>query len=335
MPLTPDSPFPKTQGDNVRSKDWNDALNEVIRLDSAKVNRAGDQITGSLTVNGNVGVGTTNPSSPLHVADHLTVGPFPSRIEAAPGRLEVSGPAAELAFIRRDLTAFPAPPAAGDRYVWYNPDGAAHFWTEATGDLLVVTGVGNVGIGIGAQNPRRKLHVEGSTEIHSGGTGAGLSFANREPGSFVELPAAGERWVFYASGGSARLWSGGDKLTVAPNGDLTVAGRLSALNLCAGAPAFRIGAGKTVAGATNWLVYSPTGIVVSVDTTIAGFTKTPVYVTSLHGSGGHWATTGGTSVYVPTPTGFSIYVKWSDNSALTPLSANQNQWHIQWIGVEI
>ena len=119
------------------------------------------------------------------------------------------------------------------------------------------------------------------------------------------------------------------------SGDLSLAGRLTALNLCAGAPGFQIGAGKTVAGNTNWLIYSTAGVYVNVDTTAAGFTKTPIYVTALHGAGSHWATTGGTSVYLPTPTAFRIYVKWSDGSALTPQTANVNQWHIQWIGIEI
>ncbi len=54
MPITPDPPFPKTQGDNIRSKDWNDAVNEVIRLDNAKANRSGDRFTGPLTIDGNV-----------------------------------------------------------------------------------------------------------------------------------------------------------------------------------------------------------------------------------------------------------------------------------------
>jgi hypothetical protein len=34
MPLIPDPPFPKAQGDNIRSKDWNDLADEVVRLGS-------------------------------------------------------------------------------------------------------------------------------------------------------------------------------------------------------------------------------------------------------------------------------------------------------------
>lgn len=116
-----------------------------------------------------------------------------------------------------------------------------------------------------------------------------------------------------------------------PNSDAYSA--ISAANLFAGAP-FRMGVGKTPSGSTAWQVYGTNGIFVDVDTTAAGFVKTPLYVTALHGTSSHWATTGGTSVYQPTPTGFRIYVKWSDSSPLTPATANSCGWHIQWIGIE-
>src|SRR5262245_11502675 len=52
MPFTPQTPFPKSRGDTVRSGDWNDAITEIQRLDTAKVNRAGDIIAGGLTIDG-------------------------------------------------------------------------------------------------------------------------------------------------------------------------------------------------------------------------------------------------------------------------------------------
>jgi len=91
-----------------------------------------------------------------------------------------------------------------------------------TGSLTVD---GNVGIG--TADPKRSLHVEG-TEIHSGGSSAGFSFADRSVGSFVENPMArGRRWVWYASDGTARLWAGGDLLTVGPSGAVTLISSLT------------------------------------------------------------------------------------------------------------
>ncbi len=83
-------------------------------------------------------------------------------------------------------------------------------------DLTIST----TALGVNTQQPQRTLHVEGN-EIHSGGPGGGLSFSNRESG-FVMAPGAGERWVWYAAGGVARLWSGDDKLAVTSGGRLGI-----------------------------------------------------------------------------------------------------------------
>ena len=58
MPITPDAPFPKTQGDTIRSKDWNDVVQEVQRLDTDKLDRLGG---------GPVGIGTNTPNRALTV----------------------------------------------------------------------------------------------------------------------------------------------------------------------------------------------------------------------------------------------------------------------------
>jgi hypothetical protein len=52
---------------------------------------------------------------------------------------------------------------------------------------------------------------------------AGFSFGNREtPDPFAPGTAPGERWVWYASGRTARLWSLGDKLAVTPAGSVGI-----------------------------------------------------------------------------------------------------------------
>jgi hypothetical protein len=90
-------------------------------------------------------------------------------------------------------------------------------------DKLVVDAAGAISmpdritagqIAVGTPQPQRIVHIEGS-EVHSGGSGGGFSFADRrQHGGFLESPSNGERWVWYADGGRARLWSGKDRLTV-------------------------------------------------------------------------------------------------------------------------
>ncbi len=57
MPITPAPPFPKGPGDQLRSGDWNQVVNEVIRLDNAKLNLTGGTVSGPLTITGNASTG--------------------------------------------------------------------------------------------------------------------------------------------------------------------------------------------------------------------------------------------------------------------------------------
>jgi hypothetical protein len=68
VPISPDPPFPKTQGDNIRSKDWNDVVKEVQRLDTAKLaavdyafanSVAADVVFSQLNANGATQIVTT------------------------------------------------------------------------------------------------------------------------------------------------------------------------------------------------------------------------------------------------------------------------------------
>jgi len=86
VPITPDPPFPKSRNDTVRSKDWNDVVNEVIRLDTAKVDRAGDTITGPLTVDGALTAASTVTVAGALTADvGLQVGTLTAVAEGATG----------------------------------------------------------------------------------------------------------------------------------------------------------------------------------------------------------------------------------------------------------
>ncbi len=54
MALQPDPPFPKGRGNVIRSEDWNETVNEVVRLDTAKLNQTGGTVSGNLAVTGNL-----------------------------------------------------------------------------------------------------------------------------------------------------------------------------------------------------------------------------------------------------------------------------------------
>lgn len=109
------------------------------------------------------------------------------------------------------------------------------------------------------------------------------------------------------------------------------------LSVTHGTDGTKIVSGKTTPGATNWHPIDG-GIEVDVDTSAAGFTKTPIYVTSIAGDKYHWGTTGASSVYNSTPTGFSIQIRWDkgfwDTNPLDIQEANSYKWHINWIAIE-
>jgi hypothetical protein len=76
------------------------------------------------------------------------------------------------------------------------------------------------------------------------------------------------------------------------------------------------------------------GIYVDVDTSVAGFTKTPTYLTAHHGVTSHWRAVGGSSAYHATPTKFRVYIRLVGGGPLTVEFARERSWHIQWIGIE-
>jgi len=110
----------------------------------------------------------------------------------------------------------------------------------------------------------------------------------------------------------------------------------------------RIASGSTIPGKTNWQPYDPVnplnipgrGVYVDIDTSQAGFTKTPNYVISLCGHTNHWEVCGSSAIYDPTPTGFRVNLRYSWNAPtheappLMPDEANKFGWYVTWIGVE-
>jgi len=91
--------------------------------------------------------------------------------------------------------------------------------------------------------------------------------------------------------------------------------------------------GSTIPGSTNWVQYGENSIYVDVDTTLAGFTETPLYFASLGGYYSQWGVDGINAIYSPTQTGFRIYLRNELDNSLTPHNANERGWYIQWTGV--
>jgi hypothetical protein len=128
-----------------------------------------------------------------------------------------------------------------------------------------------------------------------------------------------------------------DGIQPANDGDLITAEHHNslrgAIDLIAGSLP-KIAAGQTSPG-VGWQDYAGgAGLFIDVDTSAAGFTSTPTYITCLGGASQHWALTGGGAVYSPTPTQFRIYVRWPDGAQLRPPTATANGWHVKWMAIQ-
>lgn len=183
---TPFAHTDKKSGDIIRSEDWNSAMNEVVRLDTAKVNRKGaDTIQGPLTIeaaltlNDNVGIGTAPGTERLKVTGNTVIA----------GNLSITGVEAKLNFgskTGQHITLWETSPGTAEygigmqgigiqsgtqyfrtakNFAWYK--GGSHSDAELEkgpgGTLQMVIKDGNVGIN--KANPTQKLDVEGSAAI--------------------------------------------------------------------------------------------------------------------------------------------------------------------------
>jgi Chaperone of endosialidase len=175
----------------------------------------------SITNDGNVGIGKTTAVSKLQIGGDLAIESIPAgsaRALPANGTLLWN----DGTWLRLNQNLDFTKPIFGVHTPGVfapgslNVGGAASWGDPGFGNAWI-TGT----VGIGTATPARKLHIEG-TEIHSGGDLGGVSFGNRGTPAFVELPANGERWVWYSFANTARLWSGSDKLAITPAGTVGI-----------------------------------------------------------------------------------------------------------------
>jgi Chaperone of endosialidase len=104
MPFTPDAPFPKTRGVTLRSKDWNDLIMEVQRLDTAKVNKIGDTMSGPLKIGGALSVTVPGSATAINALS-LDVASFTTQANAEASyflRIRDVGAASPAFFLRGD-----------------------------------------------------------------------------------------------------------------------------------------------------------------------------------------------------------------------------------------
>ncbi|MER5384426.1 hypothetical protein ABT040_29885, partial [Streptomyces sp. NPDC002688] len=147
---------------------------------------------------------------------------MPAGAEVGPGPVDCAGGlriTSTASGLDKGLQLRNTAPGSRTYGLYAGTDNSLHFADKDAGqDRFLIDWNGNVGIGL--SQPKRSLHVEG-TEVHSGGSAGGYSFADRtaSSGAFVETPSAGQRWTWYAQGGRARLWSGSDQITVGTGGE--------------------------------------------------------------------------------------------------------------------
>ena len=242
------------------------------------------------------------------------------------------------------ITGIPQPNGRGQLAFETNAGSAA------TTERMLIDSNGNVGIG--TENPGARLDVAGDAKFSGplsiqgalrvegvAQVGGDLSVTGKLTAGSFAGDAAGLSNVTPADSSvtSAKLAFDAASLSKVSGEKMVVQGDNVAIRgglEVNGAVKFQ-GSGSTTPGSTNWQPYpGNTGIYLDVDTSAGKFTTTPKYFTSLGGNSSHWATTGATSIYTPSSTGFRVYVRWSDGSVLTPAQANSLQWHVSWLGVE-
>ncbi len=108
--------------------------------------------------------------------------------------------------------------------------------------------------------------------------------------------------------------------------------------------------GQGVSDPSDWRDYFSSGIYIDVNTSACGFTRTPHYLVTLESIGGSiqgmWQTSGLPAVYNATPTGFRVYIRWTDHPTVAPTIggsmtpnplrasfAQSQNWVIRWTAI--
>ncbi len=218
------SPAPKSPGDLIRSQDWNEAMGEVVRLESAKLSITGGNVNGPLSVS-TLNIGTAAP--PNRALTVRGTGGTYLNVIANNGTHEILLGADNAGGIVSTMT---------------NHD----LQLRAGGNVTHLTVKTDGSVGIGTPSPGARLEVIGSsweqhlrlTNTGTGGAGPGIFFnaVNRNwaiLGTNATAGAGDQKLGFYdATGGQYRMVidaSGNVGIgTTGPQGKLDVNGAIRA-----------------------------------------------------------------------------------------------------------
>jgi hypothetical protein len=179
MAFTPEEPYPKSPGDEIRANDWNDLIEEMKRLDSAKPNLSGSEWADLLTRVQNLESGRVSKTGDNMTGNLSINGGGDLRFDANKERrvygdtrankntVVVNGDYQELEIKGRVVDWSP-----GNFYLGYHNDHSSHdiqigrnvartrFYCGVPPAQTMI--VQNKRVGIGTSSPAVSLHVDGN-----------------------------------------------------------------------------------------------------------------------------------------------------------------------------